>query len=149
MPGSFVFKPMQAHLSHNRSHLGEMKPYCEYHLGQYKIQGQIAQANPLNPHWTDVTIINGEHETKCKIEVKDKATLKPSRMLAECVIDLDEIRMKGEVTKWIELYHEGEKEGELFIEIRYIPDDEAEKEEENSMEKTDTSMHFLLKKGHF
>ena len=125
MAGTFIFKPLQAHLTHNKSHIGKMSPYCEVILGKNKIKGQVANGGGQNPQWVDVIIMRGDMEAECQIIIKSSSTFSLDKKLGECTIDLRKVVNDRKSTRWLDIYCKGQKEGELLIDLMYNPDDDS------------------------
>jgi len=122
MPGTITFKPIQANLTHNTSHLMGMDPYCSITLGQTQATGEVCQKGGLNPFWKDSIILPAMQDSKCLIEIKDKSLLMQDANIGSCEVDIQEIASQGRILKWLKLDYNDQPAGEILLEASYQPE---------------------------
>jgi len=119
MPGTIIFKPIQANLTHNTSHIVEMDPYCQITLGSKQVKGEACHRGGKSPHWNDCITLQTIEEPKCLIEIKDKGTLMSDSDIGSCEIDLKEIEKQGQVLRWYTLQFNEKPAGEILLEATF------------------------------
>jgi len=119
MPGTIIFKPIQANLTHNTSHIVEMDPYCQITLGSRQVKGEACHRGGRSPHWNDSITVQTIEEPKCLIEIKDKGTLLSDSDIGSCEIDLKEIEQQGKVLRWYNLQFNDKPAGEILLEATF------------------------------
>ena len=121
MPGTIIFKPIQANLTHKTSHLVEMDPYCLVTLGSKQFKSEPCLGGGQTPHWNDCITLQTIEEPKCLIEIKDKNTLVQDSEIASCEVDLKEIEKQGQVLRWYALQFDNKPAGEILLEATFKP----------------------------
>src|SRR5688572_22017012 len=119
MPGTFIFKPLQADLNEEKSLLGNRNPYCTVKIGDQKVEGQICKDSGNHPQWNDAIILQKSNETICTLALKDKCTFLPDGTIGSCEVSLDEIQSKGKLRKWYDLKYKDLIAGQILIEVIY------------------------------
>ena len=122
MPGTIVFRPLQANLTRDTEVIGSMSPFCEVNLNGHKVQGPVCSKGGKHPSWDDKMTLKSHDEAACILEVKNKNLLFPDHVIAGCKIDLKGIEKSGQVTKWFPLSYNNHPAGKLLVEITYSPD---------------------------
>jgi len=125
MPGSIVFRPIEANLTHNTELIGKMDPYVQFILGNHKVRTNVCRKGGKHPCWDDsVTIPASAEFGACLVEIKDKDILKDDRIGA-CEIDLREIESQGSIKRWFPVFHKDKPAGEILMEACYSGDNFA------------------------
>jgi len=128
MPGSIVFKPIQAKLIRDKDVVSKMDPYCMFTIGDQHLKSETAQHGGGHPHWKDSILMPlSLEQSTCFIEIKDDKFLSPKDNVGSCELDLKELQMEGTVRKWYELYHDENLTGELLMESTYMYEDASGK----------------------
>jgi hypothetical protein len=119
MPGTFVFKPIEANLIHDTDLIGKMNPYCAFNVGNVRIKSQICHKGGKHPHWNDAVTIpqTGEPIATCDLMDKDKITKDDT--IGSFTIDLQEVQNRGSVSKWYPLFYKNKPAGEILLEACY------------------------------
>lgn len=122
MPGTFIFRPLQANLIHDRENVGQMDPFCKIKLGHHSAKTSVAKSEGKHPHWEDVLKLKQKHgETTCRLTMKDYDRLSRNDFIGDVTINLKPVELKGQVREWYLLYDHDRLAGEVFIEISYVP----------------------------
>ena len=119
MPGTFVFKPIEANLTHNTEWLGKMDPYCAFIVGDQRLNSGVCKKGGKHPHWNDTITIPGSSQSRLTLEVKDNDALTKDDEIGSCMVDLQEIEMQGKVSKWYPLYHKNKQAGEILLQASF------------------------------
>jgi len=116
MPGTIVFKPIEANLSGKDKDLfGKMDPYCLFHVGLHTVKGQVCKSGGHHPVWNDEIPLEIKDQTTCIVDVKDKDMLTDDK-IGSFEIDLREIETKGQVKKWYPIFDKDKPMGEILLE---------------------------------
>jgi hypothetical protein len=115
MPGTVIFKPIQANLTHNTEWVGKMDPYCLYRLGDQEIKGQVCKKGGKEPHWEDAVTIPLTDQTICVVDLKDKDILIDDK-IGTFEIDLHEVESQGRLKKWYPIFYKEKPAGEILME---------------------------------
>jgi hypothetical protein len=122
MPGTVIFKPLQANLFHEREFFVKMEPYCTLILGDQEVKGEICKSGGNKPFWTDTLSIRRRYEPYCLLEIKDKGWLRTDELIGKVEIDLQEIESQGRVTKWYKVTYNDQSAGEILIDALFVPE---------------------------
>jgi hypothetical protein len=121
MPGTFVFRPIEANLTHDTDYLGKMDPYCAYMVNNKRIKGQVCKSGGQHPIWNESTTIPMEvDQPACVIELMDKDTFIDDS-IGTFVVDLTEVQNYGTVSKWYPVFHKNKPAGQILFETSYQP----------------------------
>jgi len=122
MPGSIVFRPIEANLTHNTELIGKMDPYVQFNLGNHKVRTNVCRKGGKHPMWDDsVTLpVSNEFQT-CTISIRDKDLLKDDN-IGVLDLNLGEIESQGSVKKWFPIFHKGKPAGEFLMEAFFQED---------------------------
>ena len=120
MPGTFVFRPIEANLSHSTNWFGKMNPYCVFLLDNNHINSQVCENGGRNPHWSDTITIQTQNKSNLLMEVKDKGVLASDDSIGFCLIDLNEIESQGQVSKWYPLYYKKKHAGDILLRTDFL-----------------------------
>jgi len=122
MPGTFIFKPLQANLLYNQDVLKNMDPYCKIKIGRHGVKSSIASNEGIHPHWEDTLVLERKNdESFFYIKLKDKDTLTPDDDIGQAKICLEPIEAKGRLIQWYSLYNNDRLAGEILLDISYDP----------------------------
>jgi len=122
MPGTFIFKPIEANLTHNTELIGKMNPYCSLVMGTNRFKGQVCKKGAKHPHWNDVITIPDANEPTALLEVMDQDRITADDEIGHCMIDLQEVQSRGTVSRWYPLSYKNKPAGEILMEAIYQPD---------------------------
>jgi len=122
MPGTFVFRPLEANLTHNTDLLTKMNPYCSFILGNERIKGQICKKGGKHPHWNDSITVPATNEGLLVMELLDHDRITKDDSIGACTIDLSEVQSRGQVSKWYPLTHKNKPAGEILLEVVFQGD---------------------------
>jgi len=123
MPGTFIFKPIEANLTHDTDWIGKMDPYCIYLANNKRIKGSVCKDGGKHPIWNDSTSVSfDDDQPACVVELMDKEKILPDDSIGTFVVDLKEIRNKGSVSRWYPVYHRNKPAGEILFEAAYQQD---------------------------
>jgi hypothetical protein len=122
MPGTFIFRPIEANLTHDTDWLGNMDPYCAYMLNNKRIKGQVCKSGGQHPIWNEATTVPMEiDQPACVVELMDKDTFIDDS-IGTFVIDLNEVRNNGAVSKWYPVFHKNKPAGQILFEAAFQPE---------------------------
>jgi len=113
MPGTFVFRPIEAKIG--RGIGGTMNPYCAFSVGDSKIKGQVCKTGGNHPHWDDVITIPLENQSTAKVELMNKTKFADDEPLGSFLVDLKEIETQGQISKWYPVSCHGIPAGEILL----------------------------------
>ena len=119
MPGTFIFRPIEAELQKDKGLIHKMDSYCRIKIGKHKSKSRVCKEGGVHPHWDDAVIVQRDHETIAVLKIKDNNLLNPHRKVGVSTIDLREVEKEGQVNKWYPLYSKGVEQGKVNIEITY------------------------------
>jgi len=122
MPGTFVFRPIEANLTHNTDLLTKMNPYCTFILGNERIKGQICKKGGKHPHWNDAISIPATNQGLLVMELLDHDKITKDDSIGACTIDLSEVQSRGQVSKWYPLTYKNKPAGEILMEATFQGD---------------------------
>ena len=124
MPGTVVFKPIEANITHNTELIGKMDPYCLFHVGNQKIKGQVCRKGGKHPQWEDSITIPITNQPTCVVDLKDKDIIHDDK-IGTFEVDLREVETQGRLKKWYPLFYKEKPAGEILIEAIYAGDSTA------------------------
>jgi len=116
MPGTIVFKPIEANLTHNTDFIKKMNPYCAFIVGSKRINSQISKHGGKHPHWNDAVSVPYTNESKIMVELMDKDRITKDDHIGSFMIDLPEIEAQGQSSRWYPLYYKNKPAGEILLE---------------------------------
>jgi len=122
MPGTIVFRPLQANLTRDTEVIGSMNPFCEINISGNKAKGPVCSKGGKHPSWDDKITLKSHDEPSCILEVKNKNLILSDHVIAGCKINLKEVETSGRVTKWYPLSYNNHPAGQVLVEITYSPD---------------------------
>jgi len=121
MPGTIIFKPIEANLTHKTDIITKMSPYCLFEVGGIKVKGEVCKKGGKHPHWGDVITVPATNKSVAMLEVMDKDKITKDDPIGTCMIDLQEIQSTGHVSKWYPLTYKNKPAGEILLEADYQP----------------------------
>ena len=116
MPGTIVFKPIEANLTHNTDFIKKMNPYCAFIVGSKRINSQISKHGGKHPHWNDAVTVPYTNESKIMVELMDKDRITKDDLVGSFMVDLPEIEAQGQSSRWYPLYYKNKPAGEILME---------------------------------
>jgi Ca2+-dependent lipid-binding protein len=119
MPGTIIFKPIEANLTHETSHIVEMDPYCTITIGNQVGKGGVCEKGGKNPHWNDLITLAVTQESKCLVELFDQSVIFPDQSIGRFEIDLKDVESKGKLIKWYTLFYDTKPAGSVLMETSY------------------------------
>jgi len=119
MPGTIVFKPIEANLTHNTDFIKKMNPYCAFIVGTKRINSQICKHGGKHPHWNDAVTVPFTNESKIMVELMDKDKITKDDHIGSFMIDLPELEAQGQSSKWYPLYYKNKPAGEILLEASF------------------------------
>ena len=120
MPGSFVFRPLEANLTHSTDFLKKMDPYCAFIINNRRINGEVCKKGGKNPHWSEpITVPASTKQQKMVVEVMDKDRITSDDQIGSFVVDLQEIKNMGQVNKWYPIFYKNKPAGQILMESSY------------------------------
>ena len=115
MPGTFVFKPIEANLQSDKH-----DPYCKFIMGDNKVKSQVSKEGGSRPHWNDALVLTRDNEDFCEIQIKNKDGMFGKDIGAIKVL-LTEVEKEGKVSKWYDIMSKDKVTGQLLLEVDYNP----------------------------
>lgn len=120
MPGTLVFRPIEANLNvKDKDLVGKMDPYCLFHVGGHRVKSQVAKSGGQNPHWQDaISVEMPSTGGVVQVDVKDKDMLIDDK-LGTFELDLNEVASLGQVRKWYPIFSKDRPAGEILLETTF------------------------------
>lgn len=120
MPGTLVFRPIEANLNvTDKDVIGKMDPYCLFHVGGQNFKSQVCKSGGKNPHWNDsISVQMPPSGGVVQVELKDKDMLVDDK-LGSFELDLNEVTSLGQVRKWYPIFSKDRPAGEILIETTF------------------------------
>jgi len=119
MPGTIVFKPIEANLTHNTDFIKKMNPYCAFIIGNKRINSQICKHGGKHPHWNDAVTVPFTNESRIMVELMDKDKITKDDHIGSFMIDLPELETQGQSSKWYPLFYKNKPAGEILLEASF------------------------------
>ena len=120
MPGTVIFRPLQAKLGKDEDALIKMDPYCKIKLGWHTAKTSAAKHSGLHPKWSEEVVLERKHDEEfAKLKIKDKERPGIQDLIGETKIDLNAVASQGKVRQWYNLYQDKKVTGEVLLEIQY------------------------------
>ena len=126
MPGTIIFRPIQANFNSDHSLSGKLCPYCEFKLGWRSIRSSVANDEDCSAEWKEEIVLkkhNKEHFAQLKIKDKEKDKFWSNGTLGEAKINLEPVVCRGKVLGWYNFYRKNKLAGEVLLEVEYVPED--------------------------
>jgi len=116
MPGTIVFKPIEANFSHEGHRITHIQPVCSITLGNQKQEGGLSQKEAgTHAKWNDSIVLNKTDDC-CLVELKEKDCLIPNDTLGSFMVNLKDLDSQGKISKWFTIMHQGDSVGEMLLE---------------------------------
>jgi len=136
MPGTIIFKPIQAHFTPDSDSDSEddspkspkqFKAYCKFKIGRRSAQSESTNLNELHAEWSQpVKIETKEDDEEVKLKVKKEEKRRFDNTIGEVEINIQKfLSGKKEMTQWFHLEDGGKKTGEILLHIEYVPGEES------------------------
>jgi len=122
MPGTILFKPVQANLLKDNDFFTKMDTYCTITIGNHEVKGAVCKNGGKQPHWNDTLMIRRSYEPTCTLKIIAKEWLRNDAVVGIVNIDLREIESKGHVSRWYNVLCNNEPAGELLMESMFAAD---------------------------
>ena len=120
MPGTIIFRPLEAKLEKDKDALVKMDPYCKFKIGWHRGKTSAAKHAGTHPHWSEEVVLERKHDEEfAKLKVKDREKPGIDDVIGETKIDLNSVASKGKVKEWYNLYSGKEVTGKILLEIKY------------------------------
>jgi len=123
MPGSIIFKPIEANLTHNTDFIKKMNPYCTFVVGEKRFNSEICKHGGKHPHWNDAVTVPFTNESNITVELMDKDRITKDDHIGTFTINLPDIRSQRQSSRWYPLYYKNKPAGEILIEANVQNDD--------------------------
>jgi len=120
MPGTIVFRPVEANLTRNTDFLHKMNPYCAFIAGNQRFNSQICKHGGKHPVWNDSVTVPITNESIVTLELMDKDKITKDDSIGLAKIDLYELQNSG--SKWYPLYYKNKPAGEILLEASFQGD---------------------------
>jgi hypothetical protein len=120
MPGTIVFRPVEANLTRNTDFLHKMNPYCAFIAGNQRFNSQICKHGGKHPVWNDTVTVPITNESIVTLELMDKDKITKDDSIGLAKIDLYELQNKG--SNWYPLYYKNKPAGEILLEATFQGD---------------------------
>jgi len=122
MPGTIIFKPIEANLTRDLDLIGKMDPYCLFIIENRKYKGQVCKSGGTHPYWNDTVAIPRTSQPTCLLELRDKDKILTSDTIGGCEVNLEEIETCGKLSKWYPIVHSKKLAGQILIESTFLPE---------------------------
>jgi hypothetical protein len=122
MPGTIVFKPIEAKLKKSTGLEDKVDSYCMFIMGKEKIQGPLSDLGGKHPHWQDSVNMKIDDQSSCIVQLKNHKTLASDDNIGSFEMDLNEVEKQGQVKKWYPLFHKEKTTGEILVEATFTED---------------------------
>ena len=134
MPGTIVFRPLEANLTDNSKLFERRKSFCSFTMGDQKVKGDICEEGGNHPFWNDsVTIqVADTEKPTCLVELKDQDTKSSNTSIGSLKLNLEEIESSKQVKRWYPIYDHDKPIGELLLEATYQTEQSAAFESEKA-----------------
>jgi len=115
MPGSIIFKPIEAHLTHDTELITKMDPYCVFMVGNKSFNSEVSKKGGKHPQWTDAVTVPIANESNINVSLKDRDHITKDDLIGSFTIDLQEIESKKRISKWYPLLYKEKPAGEILL----------------------------------
>lgn len=126
MPGTIIFRPIQANFNSDRTLSNKLCPYCEFKLGWRSIRSSVANDEDCSAEWKEEIVLkknNKENFAQLKIKDKEKDKFWSNGILGEAKINLEPVVCRGKVLGWYNFYRKNKLTGEVLLEVEYVPEE--------------------------
>ena len=119
MPGTIIFKPIEANLTHNTDLLTKMNPYCTFVIGSQRFSSQVCKKGGKHPMWNDAITVPIANENKILVEVMDKDKISKDDVIGSFMIDVQELTSQQHINKWYPLFYKNKPAGEILLDADF------------------------------
>lgn len=123
-----VVRPLSAKLFRDTEWIGEMDPFCLVSIGEKKIKTTVHSNGGRFPAWYDELVFLERLEGKVIIKCYNQNLFLPDAFIGSAEIWLKRLLERQCLKKWVNLYYRDRVSGELYVEIRYVPETENPRE---------------------
>ncbi len=119
MPGTIIFKPLEANLHREKETVFQIDPYCKFTLGWHSAQSTVGKGHDHAKWDSQVSLARKHNEYFAKLVVKDSDSFTLDELLGEAQIDLEPVLEKGKTSEWYQVVKHGKVMGEILLEMEY------------------------------
>jgi len=119
MPGSIIFKPIEANLTHDTGLFSKMNPYCAFTAGDKVFNSEASIAKGKTPQWNGSVKVFIDGESEVLVEVMDKDRLLTEDRIGSFKIDLNEVKATGHLNRWFSLSYNDKPAGEILMDCTF------------------------------
>ena len=123
--GTLVVRPQSAKLTISTETFGKMDPYVKISCGSNNSQTAVAEDQHKTPTWSDSFVYKVTGEQTLTAVVWEKDNISKDDLIGETTVQLSEVYMAKNVSKWYELRKGGQVTGQLLISFEYYPEGQA------------------------
>lgn len=121
MPGTVIFKPIQATFKQDEDKHHSVDPYCKFKVGRKKAKTSVIEKVDGHAEWNEaVKLERKDSENIALLKIKDKDMFKDDT-IGKVQIDLKQLGPSGKMTQWFEVKDHGKITGEILLDIEYVP----------------------------
>ena len=119
--GRLIVKPQTAQLARNKDFLNKMDPYVVIILGGQTFCTQVARGQGKTPGWNDAATLNVNNDQMLVVRLFDKDRFGKDDIIGECVVPLQEVFQRGNVSNHYNLMDKGRAAGTVFLNMQFTP----------------------------
>ena len=117
--GTLIVRPQSGKLTINTERFGKMDPYVKIECGANHSQTAVAHDQHQTPTWSDSFIYKVTGEQTLSISVMEKDNLTKDDLLGETTIQLNDIYISKNVSKWYDIRKAGKVTGQILMSFEY------------------------------
>ena len=119
---TIVFKPLEAKLNAAKdSQKGKIDAYCRVRIGLRGGKTSETGYKGTNPTWSDaISIERKQGDRLARLTVKDKDKPMIIDKVGKALVDIEEVKAKGKVTRWYDLYKHNKMTGTILLCVEYV-----------------------------
>ena len=111
MQGQLIVKPISAKLTYDTEWFGSMDCYAKLTVGGTVYKTQSAHDQGKNPNWQATFTYQVNGEPSMHIAVYDKDDGSNDDYVGECVVPLNDVYQRRNVSNWYNLMRQGKSSG--------------------------------------
>jgi len=119
MPGSIVFKPLEAKIKDSPESVDSLDPICKFKIGFHSGKTEAALPCEGNIVWHDYVKVDMNDESFATVKLKNKGIL--GKTIGEGKIDLEMVLANKRMVQWIDVFDKDEVTGQILVDVQYIP----------------------------